>query len=136
MLKLRNEQEYNSTIRRERRKKLAKEEDMQAPPGYMSSLINKIANNISLKCNNIILKYVEEDIVVSMNVQVLSIDSADSDWNPAFIDISPTKVTIRKVININDLTICLDKRNSAGKIDVCQEPILYRCTMQLRLLRR
>lgn len=102
----------------------------------MASLVNRIAKNISIKCNNIILKYVEEDIVVSMNIQLFSFDSADDDWNPAFVDISPINVTQKKVINIQDLTICLDKRNSSGKIEYCQEPLLYRCTLQLRMLRK
>lgn len=93
---------------------------VQEPPGYMATLINKIANNISIKLNNIIFKYIEDDIVLSMNIQTFSIDSADDTWQPAFIDINPVKVILRKVINIHDLTICLDKRNAQGKIDVCQ----------------
>lgn len=109
---------------------------VQEPPGYMATLINKIANNISIKLNNIIFKYIEDDIVLSMNIQMLSIDSADENWNPAFIDINPVKVVLKKVININDLTICLDKRNAQGKIDVCQEPILYRCSLQARMIRK
>lgn len=108
----------------------------QEPPGYMATLINKIANNISIKLNNIIFKYIEDDIVLSMNIQMLSIDSADENWNPAFVDINPVKVMLKKVININDLTICLDKRNAQGKIDVCQEPILYRCSLQARMIRK
>lgn len=108
----------------------------QEPPGYMATLINKIANNISIKLNNIIFKYIEDDIVLSMNIQMLSIDSADDNWMPAFIDINPVKVVLKKVININDLTICLDKRNAQGKIDVCQEPILYRCSLQARMVRK
>lgn len=108
----------------------------QEPPGYMATLINKIANNISIKLNNIIFKYIEDDIVLSMNIQMLSIDSADDNWMPAFVDINPVKVVLKKVININDLTICLDKRNAQGKIDVCQEPILYRCSLQARMIRK
>lgn len=108
----------------------------QEPPGYMATLINKIANNISLKLNNIIFKYIEEDIVLSMNIQTLSIGSADEDWQPSFIDINPSKVLLRKLINISDLTICLDKPNAQGKIDVCQEPILYRCSLQARMIRK
>lgn len=108
----------------------------QEPPGYMATLINKIANNISIKLHNIIFKYIEDDIVLSMNIQMLSIDSADDNWMPAFIDINPIKVVLKKVININDLTICLDKRNAQGKIDVCQEPILYRCSLQARMIRK
>lgn len=108
----------------------------QEPPGYMATLINKIANNISIKLNNIIFKYIEDDIVLSMNIQMLSIASADDNWMPAFVDINPVKVVLKKVININDLTICLDKRNAQGKIDVCQEPILYRCSLQARMIRK
>lgn len=109
---------------------------IQEPPGYMASLINKIANNISIKLNNIIFKYIEEDIVLSMNIQTLAIDSANDDWQPAFIDINSTKVTLKKVINVHDLTICLDRPNAQGKIDVCQEPILYRCSLQARMIRK
>ncbi|XP_037025669.1 vacuolar protein sorting-associated protein 13B isoform X2 [Bradysia coprophila] len=132
VLKLKND----SNVSAPKRKKSTKTDVDQPLPGYMASLVNKIANNISLKLHNIILKYVEEDIVVSMNIQLLSFDSADDDWKPAFIDISPTKVFLKKVISITDLTICLDKRNAMGKIDVCQEPILYRCSLQIRMLRK
>lgn len=104
--------------------------------GYMASLVNKITNNISIQCHNIIFKYVEEDLVMSMNIQLLSINTADNNWNPAFVDTSPTKVVMKKIVEISDLTICLDKRNEAGKIEMCQEPILYRCSMKLHLLRR
>lgn len=91
-----------------------------------SGLAMKIVNNINIQCQNIILKYVEEDIVVSMNVQYLSYCPANEVWQPAMVDVNPHKVLMRKLINISDLTICLDKRNSAGQIDVCQEPVLYR----------
>lgn len=36
---------------------------------------------------------------------------------------------------INDLTICLDRRNASGKIEIYQEPVLYRCSMEIRLYR-
>ncbi|XP_055587583.1 intermembrane lipid transfer protein VPS13B [Uranotaenia lowii] len=132
VLKL-QEPDNRSVPRRDSSRKSRNSEETP-PPGYMASLINRIANNITIRCHNVILKYVEEDIVVSMNIQQLSMESADNDWNPAFIDISPTRVSLRKLINIIDLTICLDKRNSAGKIEMCQEPVLYRSTLQARVL--
>ncbi|XP_061387162.1 intermembrane lipid transfer protein VPS13B [Musca vetustissima] len=101
-----------------------------------SGLAMKIVNNINIQCQNIILKYVEEDIVVSMNVQYLSYCPANELWQPAMVDVNPHKVLMRKLINISDLTICLDRRNSAGQIDVCQEPVLYRCTLEIRFLRK
>lgn len=116
------------------KKKISIEEDGQA--GYMASLITKILNNISVICNNIVLKFIEEDIVISMNIQHLSVHSADHRWRRSFIDVSPTNVLFRKLINIIDFTICLDKRNSSGKIEFVQEPILYKCSMELRLYRK
>lgn len=59
-------------------------EDIEAPPGYVQSLINKIVGNIRIYCNNLILKYVEEDIVLSMNVKLLSFESANEKWESAF----------------------------------------------------
>ena len=115
------------------KKKISFEEEPQA--GYMASLIAKILNNISVICNNIVLKFIEEDIVISMNIQHLSVHSADHRWRRAFIDISSTNVLFRKLINIIDFTICLDKRNSSGKIEFVQEPILYKCSMELKLYR-
>ncbi|XP_065372359.1 intermembrane lipid transfer protein VPS13B isoform X2 [Calliphora vicina] len=101
-----------------------------------SSLATKILNNINVQCQNIILKYIEEDIVVSMNVQHLSYGPANEQWHLAIVDVNPNKVLMRKLINISDLTICLDKRNDAGQIDVCQEPVMYRCTLECRVLRK
>lgn len=123
----------------------------------MQSLINKIVSNIRIYCNNLILKYVEEDIVLSMNVKLLSFESANEKWEAAFtgphllkrqlttneiifvffyfVELSATQVVLRKLITLNDLTLCLDKRNAAGKIDIYQEPMLYRCSLTMHLLR-
>lgn len=105
------------------------------PQGFIPGLAAKIIQNIVVNCHNIILKWVEDDIVVSLNVQHLSYGSANSSWESEYSDVNPIKVLLRKLIKCSDLTICLDKRNSEGQIDVCQEPILYKCSMDIRLLR-
>jgi vacuolar protein sorting-associated protein 13B len=121
--------------RKPKNRKTSIEEDSSA--GYLASLITKIVNNISIICNNISIKFLEDDIVFSMNIQHLSIYSADSKWKRAFIDVaSSTNVVFRKLINIIDLTICLDKRNSLGKIEYVQEPFLYKCSIELRVFRK
>ncbi|XP_017041700.1 vacuolar protein sorting-associated protein 13B isoform X2 [Drosophila ficusphila] len=132
-----------ASFQREQRrssKRASVEQSDQQPksPGAASSssVVNKIINNISLQCHNIILKYVEDDIVVSMNVQTLNFSSAGEDWKPTMVDIHPVSVVMRKVLQVSDLTICLDKRNTAGRIEVCQEPVLYRCTLECRVLRK
>ena len=53
----------------------------EAPPGYIESLLMKIKNNLSLTISNLILKYVEEDIVLSLNVkQITARPCADENW--------------------------------------------------------
>ncbi|XP_039493419.1 vacuolar protein sorting-associated protein 13B isoform X3 [Drosophila santomea] len=131
-----------ASFQREQRRK-SKRDSVEQPdqtkspgPASSSSVVNKIINNISLQCHNIILKYVEDDIVVSMNVQTLNFSSAGEDWKATMVDIHPVSVVMRKLLQISDLTICLDKRNTAGRIEVCQEPVLYRCTLECRVLRK
>ncbi|XP_047349792.1 vacuolar protein sorting-associated protein 13B isoform X2 [Vespa velutina] len=106
----------------------------QAPPGYIKSIITKIVNNITIHCNNLILKYVEEDIVLSVNVRFLSVQTVDDKWNPAFTDVNTYEVMLRKIVTIQDLTLCLDKMDASGKIEVYQDPVLYRCSLAIRLI--
>lgn len=111
-----------------------KKVEYEPPPGYVSSLVTKIIHNVVIKCNNIILKFIEDDIVLSMNIQEVSLSAADLNWNPAFVDISPIKFLVRKLMKVTDLTVCLDRRNALGKIEVILEPILYRCSLEGRIL--
>lgn len=38
----------------------------------------------------------------------------------------------RKLIKLSDITLCLDKRNAAGKIETYLEPLLYKCELELK----
>lgn len=58
--------------------------DAVAPPGYVQTMVNKIVSNITINCCNLIVKYVEEDIVMSMNVKNLIFQSASDKWEPEF----------------------------------------------------
>ena len=102
-----------------------------APPGYVASLIQKIISNVTIVCNNLILKYVEEDIVLSLNVRNLKLCSANEIWEPAWTELTLPDLILRKLLKITDMTICLDKRNASGKIDTYQEPLLYRCSLAI-----
>lgn len=39
---------------------------------------------------------------------------------------------LRKLMRLSDLTLCLDKRNAAGKIETYLEPLLYKCELEFR----
>lgn len=118
----------------ERRK--TRKQVIEAPTSYIQGLINRIINNVSIVCNNVILKYVEDDIVLSINVKTLELRSVDGNWIPAFIDLSAEDLILRKLVTLTDLTVCLDRRNASGKIEVYQEPLLYRCSLSCRVVRQ
>lgn len=60
---------------------------VEAPPGYMQALVRRIVSNITVKVHHLIVKYVQDDIVLSLNVKHLTVESAGADWTPAFAGI-------------------------------------------------
>ncbi|GFR59584.1 vacuolar protein sorting-associated protein 13B [Elysia marginata] len=102
------------------------------PPGYLQSIVNRIVNNVTFIMNNLILKFVEDDIVLSVNIKSAECYSVDKEWNRAFVDLSPHDLALRKIINFADLTVCLDKTNASGHIESYQEPMAYRCAVTCR----
>ncbi|XP_069778608.1 intermembrane lipid transfer protein VPS13B-like isoform X4 [Narcine bancroftii] len=107
--------------------------DPDLPPGYVKSLIRRVVNNVNIVVNNLILKYVEDDIVLSVNITSAECYTVDEFWDRAFMDILAPELVLRKVINFADCTVCLDKRNASGKIEFYQDPLLYKCSFCTRL---
>ena len=121
-------------FKREMQKAKVAREAEHLPPGYVQGVMNKVVNNISVCVNNLILKYVEEDIVFSLNIKSVSLFSANEDWEEAFVELALPSLCLRKICNISDLTICLDCRNADGKIEMYQDPVLYKCNLSCRIL--
>uniref|UniRef100_A0A3Q2QZ54 Vacuolar protein sorting 13 homolog B n=1 Tax=Fundulus heteroclitus TaxID=8078 RepID=A0A3Q2QZ54_FUNHE len=116
-----------------RRLQQAAPSDPDLPPGYVQSLIRRVVNNVNIVVNNLILKYVEDDIVLSVNITSAECYTVDEIWERAFMDITAPELVLRKVINFADCTVCLDKRNASGKIEFYQDPLLYKCSFRTRL---
>ena len=68
-------------------------------------------------CNNVILKYVEDELVLSTNIRQVSIVSVNGNWEHAFTELTPGDLVMRKLASVSDLTVCLDRRSSTGKIE-------------------
>ena len=98
----------------------------------------KIKNNLSITISNLILKYVEQDIVLSLNVkEITARPCVDENWEIGCTEPVELDPVVRTLAKIEDLTICLDKCNpTTGQIDSYEEPILYRCGINLRILQR
>ncbi|OAD58896.1 Vacuolar protein sorting-associated protein 13B [Eufriesea mexicana] len=126
-----NKVETNSSSLQRRQEEVVTME--KTLPGYIKSIVTKVVNNITINCNNLILKYVEEDIVLSVNVRFLSMQTVDNKWEPALTDVLAYEAMLRKVITIKDLTLCLDKMDASGKIEI-YDPVLYRCFIVIRLI--
>ncbi len=103
------------------------------PPGYLQSLMNRIIHNVNIVVNNLILKFVEDDIVLSVNVKSAECYSVNQSWLRSFIELSMPDMVLRRIVDLHDLTVCLDKRNASGKIESYQAPLLYRCSLTCRL---
>ncbi|XP_054279207.1 uncharacterized protein LOC128997593 [Macrosteles quadrilineatus] len=132
VMKLKPVGSYHPHARHSRRS-LQAMDDPQSQSSLVSSLVNKIICNVSVTCNNLILKYVEEDIVLSMNIKTLSFGTVNNNWEPAFMELNASQLELRKVISLSDVTVCLDKRNASGRIESYLEPLLYRCFITIRL---
>lgn len=110
------------------RKQLRKQEYSEMPSSYVQSLISRVINNICIVCNNLILKYVEDDIVLSLNIKSAELFNANEKWERTFIELSQADPVLRRVVNMQNLTVCLDRRDASGKIQTYQDPLLYRCS--------
>ncbi|CAH7118655.1 Vps13b [Phodopus roborovskii] len=129
----RSTSENTKSSTKPRRIQQAAPTDPDLPPGYVQSLIRRVVNNVNIVINNLILKYVEDDIVLSVNITSAECYTVSELWDRAFMDISATDLVLRKVINFSDCTVCLDKRNASGKIEFYQDPLLYKCSFRTRL---
>ena len=114
-------------------RKVRRQTTEDLPPGYLQSILSRVVNNVTFIVNNLIVKFVEDDIVLSVNVKSAECYSCDDGWSRAFVDITPQDLTLRRMINFSDLTICLDKSSADGCIENYQEPMLYRCFIACRL---
>lgn len=112
---------------------LPTENEKTLPPGYVQSLLNKVVYNLTVKVNNFILKYVEDDIVLSLNVKSAEFHSANESWERAFVDVAAPDWILHKMCNISDLTVCLDRRNAGGIIEMYQDPLAYKCNLSCRM---
>ncbi|XP_077430988.1 intermembrane lipid transfer protein VPS13B isoform X2 [Vanacampus margaritifer] len=125
--------ESSKAVGKPRRIQQTAPSDPDLPPGYVQSLIRRVVNNVNVLVNNLILKYVEDDIVLSVNITSAECYTVDDVWERAFMDVTAPELVLRKVINFSDCTVCLDKRNASGKIEFYQDPLLYKCSFRTRL---
>lgn len=70
--------------------------------GYVQSLIRRVVNNVNIVVNNLILKYVEDDIVLSVNITSAECYTVDDIWERAFMDITSKMFSVLGAFSILD----------------------------------
>lgn len=105
------------------------------PTGYIQNIISKILFNICIIVNNVIVKFVEDDMVLSFNMKSAEFFSVNDLWEKTFVDVNTQQIDLKKILQLNDVTICLDKMDNkkTSKISNYQDPLIYRCSIESRL---
>ena len=85
-----------------------------APPRYIQGLINTFISDIQIICINLILRYVEDDLVQSLIVRTASFSPCNGSWKPAFTELSMPDLIMEKELSVYDLTICLARTGAMG----------------------
>ena len=106
--------------------------DAQPQPSYIDGLITKIKNNIKIVVNNLILKYMEDDLILSINIQKLMCCGADETWKPSFVEMTDKCLVLRHLYELKDITVCLDRRDASGHVESYEDPMLFRCHVFVR----
>ncbi|CAH8564024.1 unnamed protein product [Schistosoma rodhaini] len=100
------------------------------PPGYLEVYIHRLLSNIHFVVHNLNLKFIEEDLVLSLSLNKADCFVTDFDGNPIFSDINPRSTNVtNRLVQFFDLTVCLDRAGRNGYVEVYEDPIAYRFSM-------
>ncbi|CAF2957991.1 unnamed protein product [Rotaria sp. Silwood2] len=100
---------------------------------YIQTVLARILNNVHIIVNNLIIKFVEENIVISLSSRTAECYAVNQNWSKSFIELSQQDLSLRRLITLPDLTLCLDKRDSTGKVHRYEVPLLSRCSFECRI---
>lgn len=100
---------------------------------YVQTVLARILNNVHIVVNNLIIKFVEDDIVISLSSRTAECYAVNQNWLKSFVELTPLDLSLRRLITLPDLTLCLDKRDPSGKVHRYEVPLLSRCSFECRI---
>ncbi|TNN16339.1 Vacuolar protein sorting-associated protein [Schistosoma japonicum] len=99
-------------------------------PGYLEGFIYRLLSNIHFVVHNLNLKFMVEDLVLSLSLNKGDCFVTDFSGNPTFADINPRSTyVVNRLAQFFDLTICLDRAGPNGYVEVYEDPIAFRFNM-------
>lgn len=100
---------------------------------YVQTVLARILNNVHIIVNNLIIKFIEENIVISLSSRTAQCYAVNQNWIKSFIELTQQDLSLRRLITLPDITLCLDKRDLNGKVHRYEVPLLSRCSFECRL---
>eukprot|EP00898_Chlorokybus_atmophyticus_P004731 jgi/Chlat1/5259/Chrsp33S05096 len=107
--------------------------DAAAVVGWIGGLVQRALSNITLRVNNLVVKYTANDAIATLSCEAVQVFSAGSDWEPAFVDTDT--YLLQKVLQIKNITLCLDKSQSGDSIQFL-DPLLRAPLVRARVTHR
>ncbi|THD19345.1 hypothetical protein D915_009991 [Fasciola hepatica] len=96
-------------------------------PGYLQSYLNRLISNVRFVVQNLNIKFLQDDIVLSMSSNRVEFFPTDAQWQSSYqFDHSSANYMVHRKLQIFDITLCLDQAGPSGFVDVYEEPIIYR----------
>jgi vacuolar protein sorting-associated protein 13B len=111
----------------------------QQPPttaeqsNYVQTVLARILNNVQIIVNNLIVKFIEDDVVISLSSRTAQCFAVNQHWLKSFVELTTQDLSLRRLISLPDLTLCLDRRDSTGKVHRYEVPLLSRCSFECRI---
>ena len=100
---------------------------------WVQTLLHKALLNAALRIRNAVVKLVDGRAVASLSLRSLTLDSADAQWSRSFVELEGASKALRKVLELADLTLCLDALDAASsRVARFERPLLRAPLIALR----
>ncbi|KAL5965577.1 Vacuolar protein sorting-associated protein 13B, partial [Taenia solium] len=107
--------------------------DAPQPPSYLLSYLTRIWSNIEVVIKNLIVKFVEGDAVISLNIRSLDCFPTLLNWQRGVMAQSAGNYCLHRLLRLTDMTLCIDRCDAKGHISTYQDPVMYRSNFDIRL---
>ncbi|VDK36164.1 unnamed protein product [Taenia asiatica] len=107
--------------------------DTPQPPSYLLSYLTRIWSNIEVVIKNLIVKFVEGDAVISLNIRSLDCFPTLLNWQRGVMAQSAGNYCLHRLLKLTDMTLCIDRCDAKGHISTYQDPVIYRSSFDIRL---
>nr|CDS17621.1 vacuolar protein sorting associated protein 13B [Echinococcus granulosus] len=107
--------------------------DTPQPPSYLLSYLTRIWSNIEVVVKNLIVKFVEGDAVISLNIRSLDCFPTLLNWQRGVEVQSSGNYCLHRLLRLTDMTLCIDRCDAKGHISTYQDPVIYRFSFDIRI---